>query len=45
MSQIFLAVPFVAALCDLFYTIDQGRWTKVAPFQYISPCVIVISMV
>ena len=45
--QMLLAIPFTAALCDLFYTIDQGRRnsTTVASFQYISPSIIAVSMV
>ena len=44
-----MIVPLVAALCDLGYSIYQGVSSdsedKVAYFQYMSPAVIVVSMV
>ena len=38
-------VPLSAAFCDLIYTILQGRKESVAQFQYVSPVVIITSMV
>ena len=44
-SQIFLLVPAVTAVCDLIYTIVEGRTGSVAEFQYVTPIVIIVSMV
>ena len=43
-AQIFLLVPVVTAVCDLIYTIAKGRKDS-AQFQYVSPIVIIVSMV
>ena len=44
-AQIFLLVPAITAICDLIYTIAKGRKESVAQFQYVTPVVIIVSMV
>ncbi len=46
-SQMFLLVPVIAAASDLIYTIVGGRndSDSVAQFQYVTPVVIIVTMV
>ena len=43
--QVLLLVPLLTASSDLVYTIVRGRSETVAQFQYITPIVIILSMV
>ena len=40
--QILIVVPMVTALCDLIYTIVKS---DVANYQYVTPSVLVVTMV
>ena len=46
-QQIFVLVLLVTALCDLVYSIIQGRNSvvTVAQFQYVTPITIIVTMV
>ena len=46
-TKIFLLVPVITGVCDLIFTIARGRTeeVQVAQFQYVTPVVIIVSMV
>ena len=44
-KKIFLLVPMITAACDLIFTIAKGRADAVAQFQYVTPVVIISSIV
>lgn len=44
-SQILLLVPVITATCDFIFTIAKGTKEPVAQFQYVTPLVIIVSMV
>ena len=44
-SQILLLVPAITATCDFIFTIAKGTKEPMAQFQYVTPLVIIVSMV